>query len=82
MGFDTNLRNAVLAIDSLREAQHACADLKPTAMSMTDEELRGRAELIERVIRTRAKLQEVRDRAENLQAALERFKQRRAAMRM
>lgn len=82
MGFDTNLRNAVLAIGSLRDAQHACADLKPTAMPMTDEELRGRAELIERVIRTRAKLQEVRDRAENLQAALERFKQRRAAMRM
>jgi hypothetical protein len=51
-------------------------------MPMTDEELRGRAELIERVIRTRAKLQEVRDRAETLQAALERFKQRRAAMKM
>jgi hypothetical protein len=81
MGVNTNLRNAVLAIGSLREAQDACANLKPMACPMTDDELRQRAQVIEKVIHTRAKLEHLRDRAEDLKVALNRFKQRREAMR-
>jgi hypothetical protein len=81
MGVNTNLRNVVLAIDSLRGAQAACANLKPMAMPMTDRELHQRAEVIDKVIRARRKLQQLRDRAETLQGALDRFKARREAMR-
>ena len=35
MGVNTNLRNVVFAIDSLRSAQNACVNLKPLAMEMT-----------------------------------------------
>ena len=81
MGVNTNLRNVVLAIDSLRGAQNACMNLKPLAMEMTDQEIRQRAEVIEKVIRARSKLQQLRDRAETLQGALDRFKAKREAMR-
>ena len=81
MGVNTNLRNAVVAIESLRGAKDACANLKPMAMEMTDEELHQRALVIEKVIRARQKLQNLRDRAETLQGALDRFKARREAMR-
>ena len=81
MGVNTNLRNAVLAINALREAKDVCANLKPMAMEMTQQELEQRAEVIEKVIRARRKLQQLRDRAETLQNALDRFKARREAMR-
>lgn len=81
MGINTNLRNAVLAINSLRDAKDVCANLKPMAMEMTQRELEQRAEVIEKVIRARRKLQLLRDRAETLQSALDRFKARREAMR-
>jgi hypothetical protein len=78
MGVNTNLRNAVLAIDALRKSQDASANLKPLASPMTEEELRQRAELVEKVIQTRSKLKLLRDRSEELRAALNRFKERRA----
>lgn len=81
MSVNTNLRKAALAIDALRRSQDASANLKPLAMPMSDDELRQRAELIEKVIRTRDKLKLLRDRSEDLRAALNRFKDRRAKQR-
>jgi BMFP domain-containing protein YqiC len=43
--------------------------------------LRQRAELVDKVIRTRDKLKLLRDRSEDLRAALNRFKDRRAKQR-
>ncbi len=51
------------------------------AMFMTPEELQQRAEVVAHVIRARAKLELLRDRAEELKADLDRFKRRRQAMR-
>ncbi|MEO6689932.1 MAG: hypothetical protein ABIS07_02695 [Dokdonella sp.] len=48
---------------------------------MTDRELHRRAEMIEKVIRARRKLQLLRDRTQALESALGRFKARREAMR-
>ena len=78
MSVNTNLRKAALAIDALRRSQDASVNLKPVAMPMSEEELRQRAELVEKVIRTRDKLKLLRDRSEELRAALNRFKDRRA----
>jgi len=78
MSVNTNLRKAALAIDALRRSQDASVNLKPLAMPMSEEELRQRAELVEKVIRTRDKLELLRDRSEELRAALNRFKDRRA----
>lgn len=81
MSVNTNLRNALLAIDSLRRSRDASLELKPLAMPMDEDELRQRAELVEKVIRTRDKLKRLRDRSEHLREALERFKRRRANAR-
>jgi hypothetical protein len=81
MNTKANLHNVVLAIDSLRGAQRACANLKPLAMEMTDQEIFQRAIVVEKVIRARSKLQQLRNRAEALQGALDRFKAKREAMR-
>ena len=70
----TNLDNVLLAIDSF-------AHLKPLAMEMTDQEIRQRAMVVEKVIRARSKLQQLRNRAEALQGALNRFKAMREALR-
>ena len=78
MSVNTNLRKAALAIDALRRSQDASENLKPLAMPMSEEGLRQRAELVEKVIRTRDKLKLLRDRSEELRAALNRFKDRRA----
>jgi len=81
MSVNINLRKAALAIDALRRSQDASANLKPLAMPMSDDELRQRAELVDKVIRTRDKLKLLRDRSEDLRAALNRFKDRRAKQR-
>jgi len=81
MSVNTNLRNALLAIDSLRRSHDASLDLKPLAMEMDDHELRQRAVLVEKVIQTRDKLKRLRDRSVHLREALDRFKQRRERMR-
>jgi hypothetical protein len=69
------------AIAVMKRARDACADLQPLDTPMSELELLQRAELIEKVIHTRQLLQRLRDRAEGLRADLDRFKQRRAAMR-
>jgi hypothetical protein len=77
-----NAANDVLAaVNVMQRARDACADLKPLDHPMTDEELQQRAEMIDKVIRARRKLQLLRDRAEALEGALGRFKSRREAMR-
>jgi uncharacterized protein involved in tolerance to divalent cations len=81
MGVVTNLRNAAIAVNVLEGARDACVNLKPMAMYMTDTELQQRAEVVAHVIQARAKLQLIRDRANQLQGDLDRFKARREAMR-
>jgi hypothetical protein len=81
MSVNINQRQAALAIDALRRSQDASANLKPLAMPMSEDELRQRAELVERVISTRDKLKLLRDRSEELRAALNRFKVRRDKQR-
>lgn len=63
-----------------QRARKACNDLKPLTDPMSREELRERAELIDRVMRARQKLQLLRNRTEALKAALQRFKMQRDAM--
>jgi hypothetical protein len=70
------------AVSVLQEARTACANLHPLSFPMTDRELHQRADMIDKVIRARRKLQLLRDRAEALEGALDRFKARRAAMRL
>lgn len=81
MSVNISLRKAALAIDALRRSQDASTNLKPLAMPMSEDELRQRAELVEKVIRTRDKLKLLRDRSEELRAALNRFKVRRDRQR-
>jgi hypothetical protein len=81
MGVITNLRNATVAINVLEGARDACVNLKPLAMYMTDEELQQRAQVVAHVIKARAKLELLRDRAKQLRGDLDRFKRRREAMR-
>lgn len=74
----TDVLAAVNVLEHARDASHKLSSLGAT---MTDDELRQRAEMIARVIRARSKLQQLRNRAEALEGALSRFKQRREAMR-
>lgn len=69
------------AIAVMQRAHDACADLQPLGTPMSERELQQRAALIEKVIHTRQLLQRLRDRSEELRANLDRFKQRREAMR-
>jgi len=70
-----------VAVEMVEGARDACINLKPMAMYMTDQELQQRAEVVAHVIRARAKLQLLRDRAERLKGDLARFMVRRQAMR-
>lgn len=65
----------------LTSARTACTHLNPIGFPKTDRELHQRAEMIEKVIRARRKLQQLRDRAQALECALGRFKACREAMR-
>lgn len=78
MSVDSNLRNAIRAIETLKRTHDASAALKPLGMPMTEEELRERAELVGKVIQTRDKLKALRDRSEALRESLERFRRQRA----
>jgi hypothetical protein len=81
MGVNTDVHNVLAAVSVMQRARDACSDLKPLSCPMTDQELQQRAAVIEKVINARRKLQHLRDRAESLQGALDRFKVRREAMR-
>jgi BMFP domain-containing protein YqiC len=56
-------------------------DLKPLTEPMTPEELQQRADMVERLIRARRKLELLRNRKEALEDALNRFKTRQEAIR-
>jgi len=74
-------QDVLAAVEVLQRARAACANLKPLGMELSPEELAQRARIIDTVIRTRALLQTLQARADDLGGALERFKARRAAMR-
>ncbi|MEO7324503.1 MAG: hypothetical protein ABIW82_06715 [Dokdonella sp.] len=63
-----------------KRARDACSDLKPLTDPMTPEELQARAEMADRVIRARQKLQLLRNRTDALKTALQRFQTQRDAM--
>jgi hypothetical protein len=62
-------------------ARAARPHLHDPGFPMTDREVHRRAEMIEKVIRARRKLQSLRERTQALESALGRFKARREAMR-
>lgn len=70
--------DAAAAVDLLNHARSVCDRLNPLGTEMTMDELKQRAEIIDSVIRARTKLQLLRDRALAMQAAVDRFKARKA----
>lgn len=66
------------AVNSLLSVRAICNDLLPLHMPMTQEQQRQRAKLIHSVLLTRRRMQLLRDRAEALSGALNRFRDRRA----
>ncbi len=73
--------DVMAAVNVLERARDASVHLHPLSTPMTSAELQQRADMIAKVIRARSKLQQLRNRAEALEGALARFKQRREAMR-
>jgi len=72
-------RDAATAVELLNHARAVCDRLNPLGTALTMEELQQRAEIVDSVIRARTKLQLLRDRALAMQAAVDRFKARKAA---
>jgi hypothetical protein len=73
--------DVLAAVNVLQHARKACAELKPLGSPLTQAELEQRAQIIDTVVRTRRLLQLLQRRADDLEAALDRFKARREAMR-
>ena len=71
--------NVLAAVNVMHHAKSACAKLNPLSEPLTLLELQQRADMIDKVIRARAKLQQLRNRAAALEGALARFKARREA---
>lgn len=71
--------NVLAAVKVMHHAKNACARLNPLSEPLTLLELQQRADMIDKVIRARSKLQQLRHRAEMLEDALTRFKARRQA---
>jgi hypothetical protein len=69
--------DVLAAVSVMTHARHACARLNPLSDPMTMHQLQQRADMIDKVIRARAKLQQLRNRAAALEEALTRFKARR-----
>ena len=80
-----SVKNAVsdvmAAVNVMQRARDVSTNLSPLTSPMSEHELAQRAVMIAKVIRARSKLQQLRNRAEALEDALDRFKARRAAMR-
>jgi BMFP domain-containing protein YqiC len=80
-----SVKNAVsdvmAAVNVMQRARDVSTKLSPLTSPMSEHELAQRATMIAKVIRARSKLQQLRNRAEALEGALDRFKARRAAMR-
>ena len=77
------VRNAaadvLAAVSVMTHARAACERLNPLGVPMTLRELEQRAEMIDKVIRARTKLRQLRNRAAAIEEALARFKARREA---
>jgi len=71
--------DVLAAVSVMTHARNACAQLNPLGTPMTMDQLQQRAEMIDKVIRARSKLQQLRNRAAALEDALARFKARREA---
>ncbi len=71
--------DVLAAVGVMTHAQNACARLNPLGVPMTLDQIRQRADMIDKVIRARSKLQQLRNRAAALESALTRFKARREA---
>jgi hypothetical protein len=65
-------------VNLLQHARSACDQLNPLGTPMTLAELQQRAQIVDSVIRARQKLQLLRNRAIELENAVERFKARKA----
>lgn len=78
-----NVKNAaadvLAAVNVMTHARTVCSRLNPLSDPLTLLELQQRAEMIDKVIRARSKLQQLRNRAAMLEDALTRFKARREA---
>ena len=68
---------ARVAVKSLQSVSLICGDLIPLDQPMTDEQHLQRAKLIHSVLMARKRMQLLRDRAEALSGALDRFRDRR-----
>jgi hypothetical protein len=66
-------RDSHLPFDGLERARDDSAQLCSLGEPMTDAQLQLRAELVAKILETRTKLRMIRDKAEELQLALERF---------
>ena len=71
--------DVLAAVDVMTHARIACERLDPLSSPMTLQQLRQRAEMIDKVIRARTKLQQLRNRAAAIEEALARIKARREA---
>jgi hypothetical protein len=71
--------DVLAAVKVMSHARDACARLNPISDPMTLHQLQQRADMIDKVIRARSKLQQLRNRAAALEDALSRVKARRAA---
>ena len=80
-----SVRNAIedvmAAIVVRQQAKAACAHLTSPGAMRRHEDLLTRARLIHAVVETRGKLQSLHQRSVRLEAAVERFKAQRIAMR-
>ncbi len=71
--------DVLAAVSVMTHARRACARLNPLSHPMTLLEPQQRADMIDKVIRARSKLQQLRNRAAALEDALTRFKAQRQA---
>ncbi len=76
MKMRTATLDAAAAVNLLKHARSVCDQLNPLGTPMTMAELQQRAQIVDSVIRARAKLQLLRNRAVALEDAVERFKAR------
>ena len=81
MSMKDAVEDVMAAIVVLRRAKDACAHLTPPGAMRRHEDLLTRARLIHAVVETRHKLQSLHQRSLRLEAAVERFKAQRLALR-
>lgn len=76
MGSEYPKRNAAAAFALLARASRRCEPLPAVDEIKSTAELVQRARMLRSILKTRAMVQELRDRAADLESAIERFKDR------